>query len=388
LRRGMGHVIQYGNVDGIRTGVWQDPPIYAAEFDVTTWPPTRVRAPTELTSSMHTPADLVELPNGKLGLTFWFDNDGNGPSGVRYRTLDAATWALDPEGFLLPSGAGWTRPVLTADKTGFFSTYELTVPSPSDFRFAARLGVFGFDGAPKGAPLTLWEKEGLPFTAVRPELASAARFGGDVVVAAAFTSCENGGAYCEARSIVLLRATASGFEKIAAIAVVDPTREPKVPLLVSDDGDHRWLLWSEMDVPPDGGSSTVRAVYAVPLAQSGAPAGPVERWDTDLQSAYAVDFPVREPSVGPLGLVLPLQRYPSPDGAFPHEREVHLLHRQLDVQEPVEDITFTTPFTFAATEVAQIASPRSLVVGYSTWDPTLSNGHGEMRKYVCREDLP
>ena len=386
------HVVQLGSVEGIRTGVWDDPPIWAAEYDVATWPPSIVHPQTQLFQSMHDPADLVELPNGKLGLAWWFDNDGLGPHGVRYRTLDANSWALDPERFLVENAGTWTRLEPSREPDVFVSAYEMQAYYVDGGQSSAGwLGFFGADGAPRGEPLALWTNGSMEYGLTLPT-ATVARTSSDVLVGLAFPTCDEGNAspFCEARSIVILRVVAAGtggaphLEKASSVPVRDTHKIPYNAHLLSDGADHSWLTWWELDAPVDGGGATTeRYLYGVPLTGAGALAGPIESFYVDEGTPYDY-FPTRVPSIGPLGLVYPINRTIPLDGSS--QREIHLVHRQLEATSPVEDITWTTPFTSFPVAVAQIASARSLVVAYSTYPDDSARGFGELVKYGCSED--
>lgn len=382
LARGDGtHVVQYGPVAGVRTGDWQDPPIFAAEYDISTWPPTPLHAPTQLFHSMHMPSDLIELPNGKLALSWWFDNDGPfGPMGVRFRTLDANTWALDADRFLVEEGSDWTRPEVGVDQTSFASAYRKKRVSEDGARYLYddRVGVFGFDGSERKT-LPLWDLgasvENQPLTSMR-------RAGSTLLLAAAFGSCEGViSTYCEPYSLVVFRVGADDLQRVTAIPLADPSKLARNPSLLGDRANHTWLVWWETDAVP-AADSQVKHLLAQPLATDGTPSGPLERW---LVEDEWVDTSRQPASVGSLGIVYPVSVDVANAG---HPlREVRLLHRQLDQDEPLEAITFTSAVV-SQIETVQLTAPRRLLVGYSTRDSNGGGGsYGELRSFVCREDL-
>lgn len=384
LRRGGSRVVQVGTVEGMRTGVWQDPPMYGAEYDVSTWPPTVTHDPTQLFHSTHEPVDLTELPDGKLALAWRFDNDGQSPNLARYRTLDAASWALGADRVLLDDGSDWTRLEPGPGDDRLVSAYRNSTQTDGGWRVEGWLGSFGFDGAPLGEPLSLWSIESGAFESPMP-LHAVARAGSTVLVAIAFAACEGTSPYCEARSIVLLRAANGKLERAGAVPIADPAKSVPKLHLGSDGAGHTWLVWWEAEYPADGGGSDQRYLYGLPIGPDGTPAGPTERWYQDDSAQRFELFAPRQLSVGPLGVVQPVARYPNAD-AGATTREVHLIHRSLDGDAPVEDVTFETPSTAFPVAVAQVASPRALIVGYSTYAPGATNGRGELRRFVCRED--
>ena len=385
------HVVQFGNVYGQRTGVWDDPPIYAAEYDVSTWPPTVVRDPIELFQSMHDPADLVALPNNQLALVWWFDNDGIGPHGVKFRTIDGASWQMAPDRFLVENGSNWSRPVLTPARDALVATYEMpATPADGGYVDTAWVGVFGTDGAARGAPLPLWTNTTSSYGSYLPT-STVARTGTDVLVAVAFPSCGDGNAspYCSANAIVVLRlvdaTTSPHLARVAEVPIRDAARMPSGARLLADGEERTWLTWWETLRPTDGGTAGDSYLYAVPLSTSGAPTGPIESWFVTDPRNMSDYFATRAPLAGPLGTFYPVDIAVPTDGGS--TREVHLLHRQRDVTAPLEDIVLPTGYTAFPAAVAQIPETRSLIVSYSTYPPGSTRGYGEIVKYGCQEDM-
>lgn len=374
------HVVQYGPVSGVRTGTWQDPPIFAAEYDVSSWPPSPTHEPTQLFHSMHMPADLIELPSGKLALSWWFDNDGpSGPMGIRFRTLDASSWALDADHFLAEGGSNWTRPEVGVERAWFASAYRQQRIDEAGARYVYedRIGVFDFDGEEQRV-LPLWELgdsvESQPLTSMR-------RTESSLLLATAFGSCEGVlSPLCEPRSLRSFRVDADGLHEVAAIPTADPSVKIIKMDLLGDGSQHTWLTWWEADALPPTGGTRVKHLLAQPLTADGALAGPLERWHVE---DAALDSSRAPASIGALGVVYPVS-LAVPD-AGSSLREVHLLHRQLDQDDALESLSFTTPIV-SVIETVQLTAPRRLLVGYSTRADDGGPTHGELRQFVCRED--
>jgi hypothetical protein len=389
-RKGSTRVVQYGNVNGIRHGVWDDPSIYAAEYDVATWPPREIHGPTMLYYSMHDPADLLELPNGKLGMAWLCDNDGQGPYGTRFRTFDATTWQLDPDRIFIPSFGTMSPPTLlpAGDRIAAFHTRSMRLDGGA--RTAGVLGLFDLTGEALGAPPVAWTATtatDAPYITM-PQ-ATVGRSGGGMLVAIAFATCdaEIRSPYCEASSVVVLRLVEQtgappSLVKVASLPTRGPAKVPDDPHIFSD-ASHTWLTWWEADGPKDGGSSSDRYLYGVPLTESGAVDGPIESWfasDRIGVSAYST----RYPSVGPLGVIYPVDLYARSEAGT--TRESHVIHRPID-GGPIEEVVVTSAASWFPIGAVQIEEPRLLVFGYSTYPPDGgARGYAEMVRFACRED--
>jgi hypothetical protein len=243
----------------------------------------------------------------------------------------------------------------------------------------SQLGLFGFDGKAQATPLPLVTRSTLQLS-----VPSVARAHDTVLLAAGYLACASEDLYCEPRSLVILHLTPSAaLGKAASIPIADPAKMAAAATLVGDGGDHTWLTWWEQDIPQDGGPFLAgeHALLAVPLATDGTPAGPVERW---FVGSTTTTSGVRAPSIGPMGLVYPVVETLTDDAGT--RRIVHLLHRQLDGGEPVEDVAIETGGSEGAFAVDQIASPRVLVLGSSVRPAAGSHDYGALRRLVCRED--
>lgn len=375
LRGGDGaRIVQYGEVWGMRTGTWQDPPIFAAEYDVSVWPPQVRKAPTQLFHSSHEPVALTELPDGTLALAWRHDNDGSfDPNGIHFRTFDGSSWELTSERQLVQNGMSFLRPILSTDPAHWVTAYSVLLPS---YEMDTKLGFFAFDGSEQRA-IRLWT---VGQTTDFVPLVSIARTASELLVAVTFGSCDGIVGLCEPMSQLVFRVRGDRLEKVASIPNADPNHVVRSLTLIADQADHTWLTWLESDLlVPDGGQS-LKSIYALPLTADGAPRGPLERWYADTTLLYA---PRRPASIGALGTTVAVSRSSSQDD---DTQEVRLLHRQLDSDEPLEELTFTAP-NVGELEVVQVGSPRGLVVGYSTTLTPGTNRHGELRRYLCREDL-
>jgi hypothetical protein len=85
-----------------------------------------------------------------------------------------------------------------------------------------------------------------------------------------------------------------------------------------------------------------------------------------------------------LGIVYPVIVNGTDDAGVASE-SVHLLHRQLDVTAPLEDIVFARAATGFPAVAVQTAAPRSLIVGYSSYGDA-GVGYAALARYVCAED--
>lgn len=377
LASGASRVVQFGDVEGFRTGVWQDPPIFAAEYDVTSWPPVTVHPATSWAESMHPPADLLALPDGRLDLTFWFDNDGVGPSGVRTRPIDAASFKPGAERFLAENATVGAPPVLAGDSVA--ALLHRTVTEDGGSRLESRLARFDFDGNARPDALVLWSA-----TPGHDPAEATARTRSDLLVALAFSTCDGvRGAPCEIGTIVLQRLRTDGttrLEKVGSVALQGAGRALSMPRIATDRGTQNWLTWWEQ-TPLDAGAPEMY-LFGIRLSSAGVPQGAVETWwsGTDVHPSA---FDARQIECGALGTIYPVRRLVTVDGGGPFS-ETHFVHRPID-DGAIEELVVTTQSTYSAPVGVAVATPRAFVVG----DSSSSAGgpsFGELRKWVCAED--
>jgi hypothetical protein len=389
------HVVQFGRVEGAGNDAWGDPALYAAEYDVSAWPPREAQPPTSISDAVEGPSDLVELAGGRLFFSWSLQAEygGFGPPDVFSRIADGLPWQLGATQTLQRNAGGLSTPALGRAGDGFwasYTAYDVGDAGP-DTAFPLLLGVYGelgwFDvaGSQAPSPPPLWSitTPGAP-TYGSPD-PSVLRTATDTLVVVAFGDCSGAvmSAFCEAHSLVVLRLIegqgggAPSLEKVASLPPQNQADVALSPVLVGDQAGHNWLTWWESPMT-DAGPAGAQSLYAIALTDAGAPASPVESWfSSDLSISGS-------PSVGPLGVVYPVvTAAPGDSGDL---WEVHLIHRQLDVVAPVEDVSFTTAQTANSVVPVQVAEPRALVLGYWTSSPGSSKGYGELARYVCGED--
>ncbi len=387
------HVVQFGRVPGAGDDGWDDPAIYAAEYDVSTWPPREAQPPTAISDAVEGPSNLVELAGGRLLFTWSLQAEygGFGPPDVFSHVADGLPWQLGATQTLLRNAGGLSTPALGAAGDGFwggYTAYDVGDAGP-DTAFPPLLGIYGelgwFDvaGSQMASP-PLWSITTAGASATASLNPSVLRTVTDTLVVVAFGDCSGAvmSAFCEASSLVVLRVIggqgggASSLEEVASLPLQNEADVVQSPLLIGDQAGHNWLTWWESPTT-DAGPVGPWSLYAIALTDAGAPASPIESWFSSDSSSSG------QPSVGPLGVVYPVvTAVPGDSGDL---WEVHLIHRQLDVVAPVEDVSFTTTSAISVTPV-QVAEPRSLVVGYSTSSPSQSKEHGELARFVCSED--
>jgi len=386
-------LVQTGEVDGIRTGVWQDDPVYAAEFDVSQWPPAVMHEPSQLFYSSHEPADVVELSPSAMGLAWSCDFDGSQPLGIRYLRFDATTWAAEPDRWLAEKAGPWSRPLRLDPADAIAATYVAADHFSSPYVYQGFAASFAFDGTALGEPQSLWVTDGdIDYTAV-PQMHEATTRS-SVLVAVTFPSCTNlVSEFCQDRSIVVLYSPApdasgvlSPLSLTMSLAARDVTKWPMEPQILTDGQGHNWLTWWEAD--PAATKGIPRSLYAQALTDDGVAASPVELWFSSPDAAAAW-FPRRTAGVGPIGVIYPVDVPIQTDGVWT-EREIHLLHRQLESQEPLEDIVLTTTYTGWPATTAQMVQPgkaRTVFVGCSNYPAgTNDSGFGELHRFQCEED--
>jgi hypothetical protein len=384
------HVVQYGAVAGAGTDGWGDPALYAAEYDVSVWPPREVHVPTRFSDADENGSYLVELPGNQLFFAWGLqvDNGGIGPPDILFQTADATSWQLGAQGTLVKHATAASPPTLAAKNDGLLLAYTQVLVDSIGYAtsLSGAVASFAFDGSARSDAAATWA-----LTSGFIPQQDLARTTNGVLTVVAFDDCAAGlsSVYCEPHSIVVLRvvepteSSALVLQKVASVPVQNADNAVETPGLFSDQNGHDWLTWWEAP-RTDAGAAPPQNLYAVPLTSAGAPSGPVESWFASDHLGWAT-FGVWPPSVtvGPLGTIYPVATYLSDDaGALRH---VHLVHRQLDVTAPVEDITFVTAETTYTVVAVQIADPRSVIVGYSTYPPG-ANGCGELARYTCAED--
>lgn len=358
LARSSKEVIQYGSVS-LRFGGWDDPAIIATALDVSSWPPMVTRAPTQLFFSMHSPASLFELAPDKLGLTWSFDNDGVGPQGVEFETVDISSWSTTSNVTLTPTMWGQGRPLAIGN-----AQFAMSILSDNH----ALLAIFDQTG-----------KQLVSAQLGQSEIATLEKPGNDLLAVVPYTTCGDGdAASCSPHSLVVMRAnrTASALtlDPVTTIAARNPAAQIRTPQLVSDHDRFHFLTWWEQD-------DTVGYLFAVPLSAAGQVAGPVEVWFTTTHIAGPALA-----SIGSVGVVIPVVIHLQTD-AGGYTREIHLIQRQLTVDAPVNDLTIDALESSFVVASQQLDDPRALIVGYNDY-PGISGsaGFGMLAKYVCEED--
>jgi hypothetical protein len=358
LARGPKEVIHYGSVS-LRFGVWDDPAIIATSLDVTSWPPVATRSATQFFYSMHSPASLFELAPGTLALTWSFDNDGNGPQGVLFETIDDGSWSPSSSVQLTPVMWGQGRPLALGG-----GQFAMTIMSNANQYLLAILDQTGklLQSAPLGqSNIPALEKPHDDLFAVVP-----------------YGSCVDGGAAtCSPSSMVVLRANlgsnALTLDEVARIPARNPAMTISAPQIISDHDRFHFLTWWEGDL-------TAGYLFAVPISPAGQVAGPVEVWFTTTHAAAP-----GQASIGAVGAVVPVVTWLSSDAG--QVREIHLIQRQLTVDAPVTDLSFGALDSSFVVASQQLDDPRALLLGYNDY-PQISGaaGYGVLRKYVCEED--
>jgi hypothetical protein len=393
---GAQRVVQHGNVDGAGTDGWGDPALYAAEYDVSVWPPRQTQAPTRISDADEGAGPLFELPQGQLFFTWLLqvDNGGLGPYSILFRTANAESWELGAQGTLVKHASTPTAPTLSPSGDGVSLAYVYqdtgdagdSVPLPPLVGLAGRLGTYAPDGTPRGTPAAAWSASTIP--AMTPfwydPRQALAETRTKTLLAIAFDTCgpDLATAFCEERSIVILRA-GDTLERVASVRVQNADYGALVPRLLSDQRGHNWLTWWE-GAPSDAGPTAAQNLFAVPLTDDGAPAGPVEVWFAD-DHVDRWSLGSAAPALGPLGSIYPVATDVTTDSGT--LREAHLVHRQLDAVLPMEELTFTTPYTGYPIVAVQIAEPRTMIVGYSTYgEGTAAQGYAKLARYTCAED--
>ena len=368
-RSGSKHVVQSGTVQ-LRFGGWSDPAIHAREYDTTSWPPTAIAADTELAGSVHSPIIMFEQAADQLGAVWFTDNDGGGPSGIKYRSVTAGSWTLGPEMFILPDNALLTAAVAFPGGDRFAI---LTMPFQPTGKTI--LSVFARDGS-------LLQKLDLAMPPLSGRYALE-RTDTDLLLVAAPGPCGGDMGGCAVTSIGVYRINGATATAPITLDLASSIPAPisgalvMTPILVTDHAQHHVLTWWELS------SQQASTLYALPLGSDGKPVGLAEVW---FHTALPVTSEL-QPSVGPMGIVYPFGVFVPSDGGT--MREVHLLQRQLVDNEPVTDTTFVTELTSYGISTVQLENPRTLIVGYSDYYPAPTyGGTGKLARYLCSEDQP
>jgi hypothetical protein len=388
---GSPHVVQLGAVDGAGNDGWGDPAFYAAEYDVSVWPPRQVQPPTPISLALDGAAFALTLPDNRV-LFAWDFNPDWGPSTwtTFYSIADGAPWHLSSPSPLVSNAAANTVPTLSTTGNRLVLGYERDVYGdagmggpPPVVEYDGMMSSLAFDGTPAGPPSTLWSLNPAdhgPF--VRSALV---RTRTTDLVATYFASCGPGitSAYCEPATFVLTKVDPSGaVQKVGSVQPESESDEIEIHHLASDGQGHNWLVWTEAARLDGGMQVGPQHLFAVPLTDEGAPSGPVEAW---YASSYTT--PGTGVTVGPVGAIDPLSIGVLTDSG--DVREIHLVHRQLEAQAPVEDVSFTTASTEYGASTVQIAEPRSVIVAFSSYPPGAqydTQGYGALARYVCAED--
>jgi hypothetical protein len=391
-RSGPPHVIQYGAFPGAGTDGWGDPALYAAEYDVSVWPPREVHPPTRFADAEEGGGNLIELPGNELlfAWTLQVDSGGIGPADLLFQKADATSWQLGAQGTLIKHATSPSPPSLTATDDGLLLAYtEVTgiVGGGYYTSLAGAVASFALDGSAVDDAATTWS-----VTAGSLPAQYLARTETDTLDVVGFDDCTAGlsSTYCVPHTIVVLRVvvpTDGGpivLQRVAAVPLQNADNAVMTPVLLSDRNGHNWLTWWEGPVP-DSGLAYPQDLYAIPLTNGGIPSGPVESWfASDRIGSLSPGAWAPLATVGTLGSIYPVPTYFDDDAGTP-QRRVHLIHRQLDAAAPVEDVTFDTASTAYAAVAVEIAEPRSVIVGYSTY-PAGAIGCGELARYTCAED--
>jgi hypothetical protein len=406
------HVVQSGSVPGAGTDGWHDPAFYAAEYDVSVWPPVEVQAPVRISDWEEGSGPVAELPGGELFFTWYeqVDAGGLGSPDIQFRTVNGSTWQMGALGTLVKDAFRMASPPVPNGAGGLFAAYVHT-QEPGDplvvTGLDGQLGSFDATGAPSGGALQLWNATGSVQTNAPLSLAwyenlpnqSLTFTKSGALVVAAFAGCGDSlaSAYCEPQSMVLLQPSPSedggvGLQKVASLPNRSSDNTVQQPTLISDGEGHNWLIWWEGPLnTPDLGPYVpyqyqYQYLYALPLTDSGAPAGPVENWAVGDRERQA--FPGPAPTVGRLGVISTVGESPAVDGGFGNS-QWHLIHRQLDGVAPLEDVVIPMD-PFANIQVVQTREPRAVIVGYTASPPTTDagsgNSYGMLMRFTCAED--
>jgi hypothetical protein len=248
-----------------------------------------------------------------------------------------------------------------------------------------RVASFAFDGTPKAAPTQLFRGHDVSLI-----VGGLARTRAADLSVTYFHDCgpEMTSAICEPGAFVIARVGPDGsLQKVASVPAQSASDSVGDVNLASDGLGHNWLLWSEGAMENNGPPVGPAYIFAVPLTDEGAPSGPIESWDT--WSGYPSALRTQT-TVGPVGAIVPMSTGVQTDGGA-YRREVRLLHRQLEAQAPIEDLTFTTTATQFGANAVQIAEPRSVIVGFNDYPPDAGydqEGYGALARFRCAEDSP
>jgi len=368
---GTRHVVHYGNVQ-LRFGGWSDPAAHTREYDVSTWPPTAVAADTELSFSMHAPSHMYQPDNGNIGAIWFSDNDGGGPSGVRFRSIVPGSWALGPDIFLAENSQLMSAPVQRGDQFAIIhKPYNWTNPTV----LYPLVSLFDRDGK-RGPAVELTGVTGYS------DQVTLGNTGSDLYAVTINYTCVGDMACTQTLEVLRVKGTSTvSLEKTTSIAVPISGASASNPLLVSDHAQHHFLTWWET-----GDARTI--LYALPIHADATRAGPPEVW---LSTPYQATTSQAFPSIGPLGVVYPVAlALPPPDGGNWYLGEVHLLQRQLVENAPVLDTVITSDTGLSSYGVAsvQLDNPRTLILGYSEYSatPTTKGAYGRLARFTCSED--
>jgi hypothetical protein len=388
---GTPHVVQFGGVENAGNDGWNDPALYAAEYDVSVWPPRVVQAPTAISLAQQGEAFAVVLSGDRI-LFSWpleIDYGGLGPWTILDRKADGIPWQLGNQERLVNNAMNPTAPAVAASGDSFALAYtyqdvgdaSTSTELPTLLANDGRISPFTRDGTPTAAPTQFWNAvKGAPWSEVGSALA---RTRTTNLLATYFPSCNADveSAYCEAGAFVILSAGADGaLEKVAALQPQSASDGVAWLDLASDAQGHNWLTWVE-SAAAAGSTVGPSYLFAVPLTDEGVPAGPMEAWVATSAFPYATNA---GSSVGPIGAIEPLALSSTTD-AGDRLREVHLVHRPLAPEAPVEDVTFTIAWEVYPPNVVQTVEPRGIVAAYATY-PDAGPTSGSLVRFLCAED--
>jgi len=352
-----------GRVVNLRLGaaalrVWDDPAIFAREYDVSTWPPTELSNRRSGGVQPRSRRRCSRPRRATLGAAWWMDTDGIGPTGAAYSSIDD-TLAVAPQSWLLQNGpmVGQARGARRRQKAS---------QSCSGRRGTMALEVFASDGT-LSAQRTLDDIAGAQ---------SLGRTKSNTFLIAAPQQCGDGGCRPDQSRFVSARRQhleKSGVISRAGLERYDQRRGP----------DLRRRPASLLTLVGVRRGRVPRST-AQPIDDDGAAAAPAEVWFTSTPGDTPEPWPGkrlrradrRRLSAQSRGarrrrLPQPTRCYYSASSSRP---------RRLRCCRSISAAA-------GVLATAQLDQPRTLILGYSMLAPPSGGGAaGTLARYVCSED--
>ena len=350
-------VVQYGYVHPDPDAV--DWSIYAREYDVSTWPPTALSAPTQVAGNEHFgPTYMFESAPGKLSAV-WYTDGGGSLQGTLLTSVDGSNFSVG-QPTILKQNSFWDFLPAVALRDGK-SFAVLTVPT-SGTDFTTSLNVFASDGT----EVATQRLDQLP-----TQQMAFGQTKSNTFLLTAPAACSDAGV-CLTASIDLWRLDDS-YAPIKVRSLQPVGDFASVPVIVSDGDTHHFLTWW-------GG----RSLFAQAIDDDGSAAAPIELW-FEADPNKGGWFDLNSASVGPAGVVLPVVVSQQTANGF--EEEAVLVQRPLTDGATVSVTPIPLSAGFFGFSTVQFDAPRALIVGARQIpgsDPFQSPGI--LAQYVCAED--